>query len=182
MTDPRRSGWVEAQILYNITDKKCSICKEADATERHHKDGNPYNNESENIIICCRKCHMDLDGRNQKLAEQSEMALKARYGEFITQCRICKQEVKPGKTRNGRCKTCSTYFARNGKERPYISVNGKDGRSELGSKHSHAKLTEDDVRAIRASDNSYKALGREYGVASNTIKAIKTYRTWKYVK
>lgn len=182
MDRPKRSGWEEAQILYNITGKKCSVCKQADAVERHHKDGNPCNNEPENIIICCRKCHMDLDGRNQKLAEQSEMALKARYGEFITECRICKQKVKPGKTRDGRCKTCATYFDRNGIERPYVSIKGKDGRSALGSKHSHAKLTEDDVRVIRASNDNYKALGRKYGVASNTIKAIKTGRTWKYIK
>lgn len=182
MNKPKRSEWEEAQILYNISGKKCSVCKQANATERHHKDGNPCNNKPENIIICCRKCHMEIDGRSQKLAEQSEMALKARYGEFKTQCDICGKQVKPGKTRNGRCKACDTYWRRNGTERPYVTKDGEDGRSKLGANHARAKLTEEDVRNIRASTANNCTLGRKYGVAANTIKAIRERRIWKYVK
>jgi hypothetical protein len=31
--------------------------------ERHHKDGNPLNNDPGNIDRLCRRCHMVVDGR-----------------------------------------------------------------------------------------------------------------------
>ena len=36
--------------------------------ERHHVDGNPLNNVSENIAIVTRKQHMELDGRLEELS------------------------------------------------------------------------------------------------------------------
>lgn len=50
-----------------------------------------------------------------------------------------------------------------------------------GEDHNQAKLTEDDVRAIRASDKSQKELAREYGVAKGTISFIVNRQTWKHV-
>lgn len=40
----------------------CADCG-AGRTERHHRDGNPYNNDLSNIQILCRRCHMRADGR-----------------------------------------------------------------------------------------------------------------------
>lgn len=31
--------------------------------ERHHADGDPFNNARENIMTVCRRCHMTIDGR-----------------------------------------------------------------------------------------------------------------------
>lgn len=31
--------------------------------ERHHVDGNTLNNDPSNIVVLCRKCHMQTDGR-----------------------------------------------------------------------------------------------------------------------
>ena len=31
--------------------------------ERHHRDGNPANNAADNIVVLCRRCHMEEDGR-----------------------------------------------------------------------------------------------------------------------
>jgi hypothetical protein len=38
-------------------------------SERHHSDGNTFNNESGNIIVLCRRCHMTEDGRIEKLKQ-----------------------------------------------------------------------------------------------------------------
>lgn len=56
-----KGGRGRALFLYpNIG--KCSICGNL-KTERHHIDGNTVNNDSSNIKIVCRKCHMKLDKR-----------------------------------------------------------------------------------------------------------------------
>lgn len=52
-----------------------------------------------------------------------------------------------------------------------------------GQKHHRAKLSDDQVRQIRADHfayvpgNGYKALGVRYGVSASTIRDIITYRT-----
>lgn len=43
----------------------CELCGEI-ATDRHHKDGNPGNNDLSNIQPLCRHCHMETDGRLKK--------------------------------------------------------------------------------------------------------------------
>lgn len=50
-----------------------------------------------------------------------------------------------------------------------------------GSKHHNAKLTEDDVRAIRASDKSRKELMEEYGISYSTLKDVLNFKSWKHV-
>lgn len=39
----------------------------APARDRHHKDGNPHNNDRANIALLCRRCHMVADGRIEKV-------------------------------------------------------------------------------------------------------------------
>lgn len=46
----------------------CSGCGSS-KSERHHIDGNTKNNESQNIAILCRRCHMKEDGRLGKFIE-----------------------------------------------------------------------------------------------------------------
>ncbi len=50
-----------------------------------------------------------------------------------------------------------------------------------GEKHHGAKLTDNDVRAIRASSESYDELVERYGLSRNALHAAKTGRTWKHV-
>jgi len=65
-------------------------------------------------------------------------------------------------------------------------VNARDrmekGRSQRGEGHYAAKLTEDDVRAIRASRLSGPDLASQYGVKFSAIYKIKDGRSWKHVK
>jgi hypothetical protein len=44
----------------------CERCGER-ATDRHHKDGNNKNHSAENVQALCRRCHMLLDGRLERL-------------------------------------------------------------------------------------------------------------------
>jgi len=53
------SARCRARRTYRI--KFCRIC--GGKAEIHHKDGNPLNNEPDNIDFLCRKHHMELDGR-----------------------------------------------------------------------------------------------------------------------
>lgn len=50
-----------------------------------------------------------------------------------------------------------------------------------GEQHNQAKLTEDDVRAIRASNKRQRDLAAEYGVRQGTISFIKSGKTWTHV-
>lgn len=46
--------------------KPCQICG-AEKSERHHVDANPLNNTPENIMFLCRRHHMQIDGRLDKI-------------------------------------------------------------------------------------------------------------------
>lgn len=57
-------------------------------------------------------------------------------------------------------------------------------KARNGVRHKDAKLNDDIVRIIRESlrnEESLAELGRRYGVAANTIRAIQTGRTWKHI-
>lgn len=61
---------------------------------------------------------------------------------------------------------------------PPLPFAHKHSTGELNPK---AKLTADDVRAIRLSLDSAQLSGRRYGVDPNTIRAIRKRITWKHV-
>lgn len=50
-----------------------------------------------------------------------------------------------------------------------------------GERHPYARLTEDQVRAIRGSSGSNTELARLFGVAPTTIHNARSGRTWKHV-
>jgi len=45
----------------------CEMCGCDKKLETHHKDSNKRNNNIDNLIKVCRKCHMTLDGRFKNL-------------------------------------------------------------------------------------------------------------------
>lgn len=50
------------KIVYLLEDreKKCEICGSTKSIDVHHKDGNHQNNNSDNLMVVCRSCHMKL--------------------------------------------------------------------------------------------------------------------------
>lgn len=55
------------------------------------------------------------------------------------------------------------------------------GRQARGERNGHAKLTEEDVRAIRASSEPYRVLARRYGVCLATLSMVKTGKNWRHI-
>ncbi len=100
-----------AQRKYKLN--KCERCN-GKATDRHHKDGDTGNNDRSNLEFLCRRCHMEVDGRLEKLKTTGKQrGLKLAVAP--KPCRICKKLAKP--TRKGRCHRCDMYLRRTGAER-----------------------------------------------------------------
>ena len=57
----------------------------------------------------------------------------------------------------------------------------RTGLRARGEGHGQSRLTEEEVREIRASRASYSELCRQYGMSRNALHAAKTGRTWKHV-
>lgn len=55
------------------------------------------------------------------------------------------------------------------------------GTSPQGERNASAKLTEDQVRAIRASADGSFALARAYGIAPGTVWAIRARKLWRHI-
>ena len=51
-----------------------------------------------------------------------------------------------------------------------------------GERNTSSKLTDDDVRAIRASPESNATLAKRYGIAKENIWAARTGRTWTHIE
>lgn len=61
------------------------------------------------------------------------------------------------------------------------SLAGEVRRPSRGEQNVKARLTADQVLAIRASDRSQRELAREYGVDPSTINHITRGRTWRHL-
>ena len=72
-----KTGRSRAQRLYPEIGP-CESCG-AERAERHHRDGDTINNDPSNIAALCRKCHMETDGRLEKLIENRKKVPSSRY-------------------------------------------------------------------------------------------------------
>lgn len=63
--------------------------------------------------------------------------------------------------------------------------NGRDavvrGRSCFGTNNARARITEREVPAIRAATDHPRILGRQYGIAESTVRAIQKRKIWAWV-
>ena len=55
------------------------------------------------------------------------------------------------------------------------------GRIPLGSRCGHSKLTEGDVRLIRAAPGPHSQIARNFGVSNATVDHIRSGRKWRHV-
>ena len=172
------NGHVIAQKLYQL--RACEICRSAKAVERHHHDGNEFNNVPENILRCCRRCHMIVDKRLDRAAKRAREINRKKRITAPTHCRICKRPVGIGKTKNGRCRTCDTYWRRRGFERPY---GNSDGRNiAIGQLNGSSKLTNSDIHYIRASNETTAELARMFRVAWHSVDKVRKGLRWRHIK
>jgi len=56
----KAQGWDRAKRRFPLG--QCVRCSRP-AIDRHHINNNPLDNRPENILVLCRRCHMELDGR-----------------------------------------------------------------------------------------------------------------------
>jgi len=89
----------------------CEVCGLVPAVERHHKDGDPHNNERGNVVLLCRRCHRTLDGRNAALAARAPILAAAKRTD-PQPCAECGRLAKP--TRRGLCHACYERRRRRG--------------------------------------------------------------------
>jgi hypothetical protein len=85
--------------------EKCERCETDGAVDRHHKDGDPFNNVPENIASLCRRCHMEVDGR---LHRKRVKATHCKYGHEFT---ADNTYVTPSTGKRG-CRICRARLAR----------------------------------------------------------------------
>ena len=57
--DPR-AGRMQAKAAFPI-EGLCRRCEQVPARDRHHQDGDVFNNTPENILLVCRRCHLELE-------------------------------------------------------------------------------------------------------------------------
>jgi len=93
-------GRQRARILYSLG--PCERCGRK-AIDRHHKDGNPNNNEKANIMFLCRACHTDIDGRARTFHKFRILKQPSKIP-----CIDCGRLYSP--MRKGRCKRCAAKF------------------------------------------------------------------------
>lgn len=67
------------------------------------------------------------------------------------------------------------------KENIYDMLAKKRNKAPQGAAHHKAKLSDIDVKNIRASTGSLKELAAKYSVHTSQISAIRTRRTWKHI-
>ena len=73
------------------------------------------------------------------------------------------------------------YHLESGTHADNMSDRTMRGRTPRGPRNGNAKLTEDDVRAIRKDTRSSSKIAADYGVGSDTIRRIRSRRNWSYL-
>lgn len=106
----------DARRLYPDLERceRCGATSQEKRLERHHRDGNPFNNSPTNIQPVCRRCHMALDGRLARLRETA-LANSERARKDPTPCVECGKLSKP--LRRGLCHACNERKRRAEKRR-----------------------------------------------------------------
>ena len=138
-----------AQVMYKLD--KCEMCDDK-ATDRHHIDGIVGHNKRSNLLFLCRRCHMLIDGRMEKLTSLE------RPRHSPKKCKICGELAKP--LRKGLCSKCNEYFRRNGRHRPKL-IQGS------------FKLTEKMLNLIiklRNQKLSYEKIQNITGISAATVR------------
>lgn len=123
----RKRCRVDYPTLDGVT---CERCGKAPAVDRHHRDSNVENNGADNILCVCRRCHMELDGRLERLSVSVLRRIAERgwgWGDVrVVEPRPCSNCHRPYKPlRKGRCYTCDRHWREKGFERPLGRKRGK---------------------------------------------------------
>lgn len=166
-THPERSGGFVPQVCEN------PACGKAFMAERR-----PNRPKRFCSLTCSGQSHRKPDATYGCLHER---VYKSRGKASEQTCVDCGGQAQHWSQKRGttgqdprdyepRCVTC------------HYGTGGYDDEARArGEAHSNAKLTEDQVREIRASKATNRALAAIYGVNIATISYVRTRKTWKQV-
>jgi hypothetical protein len=118
----------------------CEICG-GTATDRHHKDGNVWNNDRSNLQQLCRKCHMTIDGR---LALLPYIPLK----KDPRPCAVCSRPSNPH--RRGMCQACykrKCYIPASRRLSPNVAYSISRADIDDEAYKTHLEMVENDPEA-----------------------------------
>ena len=62
---PRRPSSYQYRDLLEESGKNLYVCERCGRSAKcqvHHKDGNPWNNTPNNLVVLCRRCHEEIHG------------------------------------------------------------------------------------------------------------------------
>ena len=78
---------------------------------------------------------------------------------------------------------CRPEHLREGTQQENMEDRDRDGTTaqNSGEQHGRSKLTEEQVRAIRADARSQRVIAKEYGVTQRNISMIKRRESWKHI-
>lgn len=107
MTGVAQTGRSRAERYHRIK-PICERCKKKKRCERHHKDGNTFNNQPENIANFCRRCHMIVDGRMAKVIKNNPILRAALFASYIAQRPKKTYLVVEGRMKSKKCKLLET--------------------------------------------------------------------------
>ena len=116
------AGWnaKHRRAQRKFTLSSCEKCGEQ-ATDRHHIDGDPGNNDASNIMLVCAKCHQLVDGRYEKfIAMAKNGELKKKPPRICDNCGDLKKHYA-----KGLCANCYSYLRKHGVHRPFRSLHEK---------------------------------------------------------
>jgi Zn finger protein HypA/HybF involved in hydrogenase expression len=154
--DNVKSHILKAKLIQDGIKKcECEICGayiwqgEPLPLELHHKDGNHYNNDLENLQILCPNCHSIQDGNSGsnigKYTKQKNIVQDDNANKRAQKCLSCGKTLSP-KAKTGYCSKCIHEQQRKVK---------RPAREELKS-------------LIR--NTSFLAIGRQYGVSDKAVE------------
>jgi len=70
------SSWLKIKKKFLENNPYCEICADTDRLHVHHKDGNSFNNNWENLAVRCIQCHLSLHRTNNRKID------RIKYGQF----------------------------------------------------------------------------------------------------
>lgn len=133
-------------IRDGIKKKECELCGVSTwrgvelPLELHHKDGNHYNNDLDNLAILCPNCHSIQEGNSGANIKSCKEKVELKYF-----CCDCGAVISRGATR---CKSCAAKEAQKNKT-------NKPSREEL-------KVL---IRTV-----PFVQIGRMFGVSDNAVR------------
>lgn len=165
-----KSSCVKSHILKlkllrdGIKEYKCESCGMSTwlsnpiPLELHHKDGNHYNNEFDNLLLLCPTCHSLQNGNNGAKEDAKQKQEQYIYS-----------ETKGTTPKTGVCSNCGNPITRSSKSGMCKSCAAKMSTNRIRIVAQEQRPTREELKQLIRT-KSFLEIGRMYGVSDNAIR------------